>query len=100
MMLHALPPFVEFLGVGAADDVLEVSARGAIAALKPLGERTEIIRIDRKSRESGADLQEHAQRFGGGGLLEVLLGGVAALLQPTAHGLHRPLTGARLGVPF
>ena len=100
MMLHAFAPFVQVLGLAGVEGRLEALARGAVAALEPLGERAEIVGIDREPGEGRAKLQQPAHGVRCRALLEVLLGRVPALVQPAAHGLDRTFAGARLGVPL
>ncbi len=54
MVLDALAPFVQFLGIVGIDDRFEVLARGAIAAFEPFGQRPEVVGIDGQSGEGGA----------------------------------------------
>ncbi len=98
MLLDALAPLVQLLGVAAFNGGLEILARGAVTALESLGDRREIVRIDRQSGESGLQREQLVQRVRRGGLRQALLRHVAALAQPAADRLHRSIAGIGLRV--
>src|SRR4029079_1092765 len=56
VVLHALPPFVEIVVSTCGEANLKRLPRRAIAAPKPLGDRTEVVGIDREPGKGGPHL--------------------------------------------
>ena len=100
MMLHALSPLVEILVAAFGKALLKRLAGRAVAAAKPLGDGTEVVGIDGKPGKGGAQLQKRAHGIRCRALLQILLGRVPSLMQPSAQGLDRALarSGSRLAL--
>ena len=82
MMLHALAPFVEILVALGDEGLLERLARRAVAKSETLGERAEIVGIDGEPGKSRPDLEQSAHGIRRRAPLEILLCGMAPLLEP------------------